>query len=418
MASRFASEFGVVKISAGDAIRNVIQIQAKTHLAQEIEKNLRQGKTVPDELTVKAIEICLLDMKCQTRGYVLDGYPLTRSQIELMTERSLIPLRVIELNCSNTEIVDRATKDRFASDRPYVMHDSTRIFAVKCAAYKKEIAAVKDWYRGKHDNLVSIDGDRSKWWVWNSAAETARKSVRRVQDYLSRIIDGKAACVADLCITPTEFSERIGSFGQYCCVSLGDRGELVDCAGHPNFEFTAEFRSYYYRLGGKEELDLFLENPEKYVPPLAPHKLPPPELLPIRRTAAEAKALFPMTVDLNGYCPVTFLDGRKRYESIVPGDSNLVVEYRNKLHYFDDEEKLYKFMRLPEKYFNLTLPHKLPPKKEPIQVTSLPMLGYMEQSAADGIIKALTAVGNVKPKYPFLTVTQSSLIYMAYHLKG
>ena len=76
------------------------------------------------------------------------------------------------------------------------------------------------------------------------------------------------------------------------------------------------------------------------------------------------------------------------------------------------------FFRLPEKYWNLKLPHKLPPKKQPLPVTALPMLGFMEQTVATQIIKACTAVGNFKPKYPFLSPSKSALIFVAYHLKG
>ena len=46
------------------------------------------------------------------------------------------------------------------------------------------------------------------------------------------------------------------------------------------------------------------------------------------------------------------------------------------------------------------------------------MLGYMEQTVATAISKACTAVGNFKPKYPFLNPTKSALVYVAYHLKG
>ena len=46
------------------------------------------------------------------------------------------------------------------------------------------------------------------------------------------------------------------------------------------------------------------------------------------------------------------------------------------------------------------------------------MLGYMEQTSATALIKAMTACGNVKPKYPFLSASRSALFYIAYHLKG
>ena len=65
-------------------------------------------------------------------------------------------------------------------------------------------------------------------------------------------------------------------------------------------------------MAGKTELDQFLAEPEKFVPPLAPRKLPPPELLPRRITGAEAKAMFPKPIELQGYCPVSYLDGKCR----------------------------------------------------------------------------------------------------------
>merc|ERR1719422_161244 len=75
-------------------------------------------------------------------------------------------------------------------------------------------------------------------------------------------------------------------------------------------------------------------------------------------------------------------------------------------------------MSLPEKYCNLKLPHKLPPRKEPLPVTGLPMLGYMEQGVAAALIAALTAAGNFKPKYPFIHPSRSALLYVAFHLKA
>lgn len=42
----------------------------------------------------------------------------------------------------------------------------------------------------------------------------------------------------------------------------------------------------------------------------------------------------------------------------------------------------------------------------------------MTQGVSEAIIKAMTAVGCLKPKYPFITIQKSALIYVALYLKG
>lgn len=69
-------------------------------------------------------------------------------------------------------------------------------------------------------------------------------------------------------------------------------------------------------MAGPEELKIFLEDPERFAP-VEPKKLPPaPNRRPHKLTAPEAKALFPKPVEFASYCPVTYLNGGKRYCSI------------------------------------------------------------------------------------------------------
>lgn len=71
------------------------------------------------------------------------------------------------------------------------VHDSAQILAMKLAAYNKCIDEVRNWYKSEHMNFKLIDGERSKWWVWNTTLEYSRESVRKIQTYLQRITDGK-----------------------------------------------------------------------------------------------------------------------------------------------------------------------------------------------------------------------------------
>ncbi len=61
----------MLKISIGDAIRHVLENQPSCELAQNMQQHLSKGLTVPDELAVQALEVNILDMRCQTRGYGL-----------------------------------------------------------------------------------------------------------------------------------------------------------------------------------------------------------------------------------------------------------------------------------------------------------------------------------------------------------
>ncbi|OWK01422.1 hypothetical protein Celaphus_00018872, partial [Cervus elaphus hippelaphus] len=185
---------------------------------------------------------------------------------------------------------------------------------------------------------------------------------------------------------------RLGEFGQFCPVSLAESYELVDCSLNDSLEFAAEFRGHYYKMSSLEKLNKFLDNPELYVPPLAPHPLPPTDMIPKRLTLSELKSRFPRCAELQ--------------------------EYRDRIYICESKEKLQKFLRSPHKYWNQKLPYKLPPLKEPMYLTSLPLPGYLEQGIATALIKAMNAAGCLKPKFPFLSVQRSALLYIALHLKA
>jgi len=72
VARRFVADYGVVRLSIGEALRTVLDTQPNSELSQCILSFLLEGHTVPDELAVHALEIALMDMKCRTRGYVFD----------------------------------------------------------------------------------------------------------------------------------------------------------------------------------------------------------------------------------------------------------------------------------------------------------------------------------------------------------
>ena len=80
-AKMIADKYGVPHVSTGDIFR--ANIKNGTELGMEAKKYMDQGLLVPDELTVKI----LLDRVSQPdskNGYVLDGFPRTIPQAEVL----------------------------------------------------------------------------------------------------------------------------------------------------------------------------------------------------------------------------------------------------------------------------------------------------------------------------------------------
>ncbi|XP_054943366.1 adenylate kinase 9 [Physeter macrocephalus] len=419
VAKKISSDYGLKRLSIGDALRYVLNHQPDTELALMLNWHLRKGMTAPDELAVQALELSLMESICNTAGVVIDGYPVSKYQVSLLEARSVIPVVIFELDVPSEEIFKRLLLEKKKEPSlPYPLHNSSQIIAVKNSKYRKNIDEIRQYYQEQHQNWYVIDGFHSKWWVWNEVIKKVKLVNKHMQIYLGRIKAGKAACIDKLCISPEELISRLGEFGQFCPVSLAESHELVDCSLTDSLEFAAEFRGHYYKMSSQEKLNRFLENPELYVPPLAPHPLPSADMMPKRLTLSELKSRFPKCAELQGYCPVTYQDGKQRYEALVPGSIHYALEYRDRIYICESREKLEKFLRSPLKYWDQKLPYKLPPLKEPMCLTSLPLPGYLEQGIATALIKAMNAAGCLKPKFPFLSVRRSALLYIAFHLKA
>lgn len=80
-AKMIAEKYGVPHISTGDIFR--ANIKNGTKLGMEAQKYMDQGLLVPDELTVKILLDRVAADDCKG-GYVLDGFPRTIPQAEVL----------------------------------------------------------------------------------------------------------------------------------------------------------------------------------------------------------------------------------------------------------------------------------------------------------------------------------------------
>ena len=82
-AKMIAEKYALPHISTGDIFR--ANIKNGTQLGMEAKKYMDQGQLVPDELTVKILLDRVAQKDCEN-GYVLDGFPRTIPQAEVLDE--------------------------------------------------------------------------------------------------------------------------------------------------------------------------------------------------------------------------------------------------------------------------------------------------------------------------------------------
>ena len=82
-AKMIAQEYGIPHVSTGDIFR--ANIKNGTELGKEAKQYMDQGLLVPDELTVKILLDRVAQPDCES-GYVLDGFPRTIPQAQVLDE--------------------------------------------------------------------------------------------------------------------------------------------------------------------------------------------------------------------------------------------------------------------------------------------------------------------------------------------
>ncbi len=82
-AKMIAEKYGVPHVSTGDIFR--ANIKNGTELGKEVQKYTQAGLLVPDELTVRILLDRIGQKDCE-KGYILDGFPRTIPQAQVLDQ--------------------------------------------------------------------------------------------------------------------------------------------------------------------------------------------------------------------------------------------------------------------------------------------------------------------------------------------
>ena len=174
-------EKGIAHISTGDILRK--HVAERTELGKTAREYMDAGKLVPDEVIIGMMETRLSEKDCE-RGFILDGFPRTVPQAEVLDgllRRLGISLDGVVLFVVPDEVVIKRLSGRRVckscgaiynvhSKRPseeglcdkcggalYQRDDDTEeVIKSRLEVYKEQTAPLVDYYRGK-GLLIEVD---------------------------------------------------------------------------------------------------------------------------------------------------------------------------------------------------------------------------------------------------------------------
>ena len=195
-ANNLIRDYGVVQLSTGDMLRAAVK--SGTKIGRKAKAVMEAGELVSDEI-VAGIVRERIQQTDYAKGFMLDGFPRTQVQAELL-DQMLAELgvgidRVIEFQVDNETVVQRICGRRIhqssgrtyhvvfnppkqegrddVTGEPLVQREDDNADTVRnrLNAYHEQTAPLVSYYSNK-GNLVSIDGMQSPEEVYTSLRNT------------------------------------------------------------------------------------------------------------------------------------------------------------------------------------------------------------------------------------------------------
>ena len=120
---------------------------------------------------------------------MLDGFPISKAQTELMEQHNIIPSVAIWLDVSLTMGTTRAAKCQNETKKGYlVLNHMSEIVELKYNKIKPDAKAVQKIFKEKYNCLHSLDGTKNKWCLSYTTIEAIKRNlkIRHVHELFTR----------------------------------------------------------------------------------------------------------------------------------------------------------------------------------------------------------------------------------------
>ena len=110
-----AERWGLCHVSTGDLLR--AEVASGSRRSKRLAADMKNGVLVPDRVLLRLVRQALDGEKCQSSGWLLDGFPRTEAQALAMVRSGLVPHEILVLNASAAVAAARVLQRAAAARR-------------------------------------------------------------------------------------------------------------------------------------------------------------------------------------------------------------------------------------------------------------------------------------------------------------
>jgi len=100
-----AQKFGLIYVSAANLLNG--EIANKTVVGKAAAQLMKEGELVPDDMIVGLVESRLNETDCKVNGWVLEGFPKTEGQMNMLKALKQTPSLVVVLQIDDDIVYER-----------------------------------------------------------------------------------------------------------------------------------------------------------------------------------------------------------------------------------------------------------------------------------------------------------------------
>ncbi len=401
---RLAGSEGLVYLKISQIIKESAELDCT--LGTELRRILKKGGELAGTMVVQLLGKRLQLKDCTESGWVLEGYPKTLPQAQLLVQAGIVPDQVFSIHLTPDERLRRVVPKagyKFGLDR--------RVLSQRAVLFDQEIWRVESFFATQHDNVRKVEGMKSLWFMEDSVRAEVHKLIKIKQSAALNCQKGLLRPIYLLQLPHKRIIHNLTRWHTLCPVCYRHERRHVRCKDIKEHVLEKDGKFYFACCETHKQLLVtsfknFAAGPANIWDGLAFR-------VPVAAAAQDA-----VQCALEGYCPVTLLETQR----LEKGDPLALCKYKGVTFALASHIAANKMLEMPAKYESVKLPPKLPVTKQKVSLSELAAspnsIPFLEETLGQLLTNGMLEIGSNRHKYPTLSVKETGLKLFALYLKA